>query len=313
MTSFEFKNFAHFIKKKLSEIKILAMELDYNNLTLKTIKVHQIHVGSEWRTENFPQPCRIISWSRIYCPVSGEGLVTDCDQQYILKPGMMLLVPPFADVKVSCPEKMCKYWTHFNAFLPGTQTDIFFQHGKCIEIDIRDQQEYFSLLFDRLIEIEIQETQSTIDRYEYDSFLRLLIAPFLRALAEKPAKTALPRAIELLQYIAENYNRKITLNELAKVAGMHPNYLSTCFHRNMNMKIFEYIERVRLHHALEYFREGKMTISEIAEKTGYSSVQAFSKNFRKIYSVSPRNYSSMEKRERNELAAGFPKPLLNKG
>lgn len=288
------------------------MELDYNNLTLKTIKVHRILVGPEWRTENFPQPCRIISWSRIYFPVSGEGVVTDGDRQYILKPGMMLLVPPFSNVRVCCPERLCKYWTHFNAFLPGTQTDIFFQYGKCIEIDVREQQEYYSLLFERLIKIESQESRSAIDCYEYDSFLRLLIAPFLRAVAEMPVKTVLPRAIELLQYIEENYNKKMTLDELAKVAGMHPNYLSTNFHRNMKIKVFEYIERVRLHHAIEYFRQGKMTISEIAEKTGYSSVQAFSKSFKKIYSVSPRNYNAMEKKEKTEIAAGYVNPVTRK-
>ena len=287
------------------------MELDYNNLTLKTIKVHKILVGPEWRTENFPQPCRIISWSRIYFPVSGEGIVTDGDRQYSLKPGMMLLVPPFSNVRVCCPERLCKYWTHFNAFLPGTQTDIFFQYGKCIEINVGEQQEYYSLLFDRLIKIESQDSRSTIDHYEYDSFLRLLIAPFLRAVAEMPVKSGLPQAIELLQYIEENYNKKMTLNELAKVAGMHPNYLSTSFHRNMKMKIFEYIERVRLHHALEYFRQGKMTISEIAGETGYSSIQAFSKSFKRIYGLSPRNYRAMEKQEKNEIAAGVPKSVLS--
>ena len=287
------------------------MELDYNNLTLKTIKVHKILVGPEWRTENFPQPCRIISWSRIHFPVSGEGVVTDGDRQYALKPGMMLLVPPFSNVRVCCPERLCKYWTHFNAFLPGTQTDIFFQYGKCIEINVEEQQEYYSLLFDRLIKIESQDSRSTIDHYEYDSFLRLLIAPFLRAVAEMPVKSGLPQAIELLQYIEENYNKKMTLNELAKVAGMHPNYLSTSFHRNMKMKIFEYIERVRLHHALEYFRQGKMTISEIAGETGYSSIQAFSKSFKRIYGLSPRNYRAMEKQEKNEIAAGVPKSVLS--
>ena len=55
-----------------------------------------------------------------------------------------------------------------------------------------------------------------------------------------------------------------------------------------------------------------MTISEIAEKTGYSSVQAFSKSFKKIYSVSPRNYNAMEKKEKTEIAAGYVNPVPRK-
>ena len=108
-------------------------------------------------------------------------------------------------------------------------------------------------------------------------------------------KEVLPKAIELLQYIGKNYNRKMSLNELAEIACMHPNYLCNAFRKRMNMTVFEYIDRIRLHHAVEYLRKGKMTISEIAEETGYSSLQTFSRNFRKAYGISPKNYVLQEK------------------
>ena len=271
------------------------MDFDYSKLTLTTLKVDRIQVGPEWRTERFFPAWRVIPWSRIYFPVSGEGVVLNDGEEYLLRPGVMLLVPPFADAKVRCPERLCKYWTHFNAQLPGTQTDIFFQYGKCIEIDTSRQHEYYTLLFDRLIDIEKRPEKNQIDHFEYDAHLRLLIAPFLRILTSAPMKEVLPKAIELLQHIGENYNKKMTLNELAEIACMHPNYLCNAFRKRMNMTVFEYIDRIRLLHAIEYLRKGKMTISEIAEETGYSSLQAFSKNFRKIYGVSPRNYGSQEK------------------
>lgn len=270
------------------------MDLDYKTLKLRTIKVDKIQVGPEWWTGNFFPAWRIISWARIYFPISGEGIVTNRGKTYILKPGMMLLIPPFADATVRCPEKLCKYWTHFNAQLPGTLTDIFFLYGQCIQIDTTGKYDYYSAIFDRLINIEKQQEKHQIDLYEFEANLRLLITPFLRVLTENPVKEVLPKAIELLQYIGENYNKKMTLNELAEVACMHPNYLCNCFRKRMNMTVFEYIDRVRQQHAVEYLRFGKMMISEIAEKTGYSSLQAFSKNFRKVYGVSPRNYGTLE-------------------
>lgn len=270
------------------------MDIDYNTLILKTIKVDRVEVDSRWMTGNFPPAWRIISYARIYFPVSGEGSVTNDGETYHLKPGMMLLVPPFANAKVCCPERLCKYWTHFNAQLPGAPSDLFFLHGKCIEISTAGREDYFYSVFDHLIKIENQPVKSPIDHYEYDAYFRLLIAPFLRALTESPAKTVLPRAMELLQFIEENYSRKLTLKELAEVACMHPNYLCSSFRKRMNMTVFEYVERVRFHHALEYIRQGKMMFSEIAELTGFSSLQAFSKNFRKIYGVSPRNFDTAE-------------------
>ena len=270
----------------LSEIKI--MDFDYNALSLRILKVDKIRVGQEWRTENFSPAWRIIPSSRIYFPVSGEGVVTEGEKQHILKPGVMLLVPPFADVTVSCPRELCKYWIHFNALFPNTETDVFFPCGHCIKINTASQTDYYSILFDRLIKIENQESCRQIDHYEYDACLRLLLIPFLRILMDSPNKSVMPRTIELFQYIDLHYHRKMTLNELAAVVCMHPNYLCSSFHKRMGMTLFDYINKVRMQHALEFFRSGGMTVSEVAEKTGYSSIQAFSKKFRKYFGVSPR-------------------------
>jgi len=282
------------------------MDFDFNTLNLRVFTVDRIRVGPEWRTENFFPAWRNISYSRIYYPVSGEGMVTEGRNRYVLKPGMMMLIPAFANVEVSCRRELCKYWMHFNALLPDTQTDIFFQYGRCIVIDTSTRNDYFSILFDRLVKIECQDQQHQIDYYEYEALLRLLIAPFLRVVTEAQEQSAMPRAVELLQYIDCNYGKKLTLTELAAVACMHPNYLCTCFHRKMHMSLFDYINRVRLQHALEYFRQGKMTLSEIAEKIGFSSIQSFSKNFRKIYGVPPRSYIKMEYERKLDLAASFP-------
>ena len=48
-----------------------------------------------------------------------------------------------------------------------------------------------------------------------------------------------------------------------------------------------------------------MTISEISEQTGFSSIQTFSKNFRKIYGVPPRSYIKMEYERKEQLAASL--------
>ena len=282
------------------------MDFDFNALHLRTIKVDRIRVGPEWRTENFFPAWRYISYSRIYFPVHGEGLVTEGGHRYVLKPDMMLLIPPFANVQVSCRQELCKYWMHFNALLPDTQTDIFFQYGRCIAIDTSNRNDYFSMLFDHLMNIE-RNQQNPISYYEYDAFLRLLIAPFLRTIAEAREQSVMPRAVELLQYIDRNYGKKLTLSELAAIACMHPNYLCTCFHRKMHMSLFEYINRVRLQHALEYFRQGKMAISEISEKTGFSSIQTFSKNFRRAFGVAPRDYIKMEYQRKPVLPANVRK------
>ncbi len=59
---------------------------------------------------------------------------------------------------------------------------------------------------------------------------------------------------------------------------------------------------------INLLRQGKMTISEISEQTGFSSIQTFSKNFRKIYGVSPRSYIKMEYERKQDLAKSLRIP-----
>ena len=53
------------------------------------------------------------------------------------------------------------------------------------------------------------------------------------------------------------------------------------------------------------FFDSVAEIPQIAEKIGFSSIQTFSKNFRKIYGVSPRNYLKMEYERKQDLAASL--------
>ena len=93
------------------------MDFDFNALKLRTAKVDRIRVGPEWRTENFFPAWRNISYSRIYYPVSGEGLVTEGKHRYVLKPGMMLLIQTF-DFHETVEQ-------HREIVIPGRSVDLY--------------------------------------------------------------------------------------------------------------------------------------------------------------------------------------------
>ena len=52
----------------------------------------------------------------------------------------------------------------------------------------------------------------------------------------------------------------------------------------------DFIRTIRLSHAARMLLKGEMTISEISDATGFSSVSHFSRSFRSMYGVSPREY-----------------------
>lgn len=53
----------------------------------------------------------------------------------------------------------------------------------------------------------------------------------------------------------------------------------------------EFIRTIRLRHAAELLREGKLTVTEVSYATGFSSVSYFSRSFRTMYGVPPTQFS----------------------
>lgn len=248
-------------------------------------------LDSSWLTENFSPMWRVIGWTRIYLPLEGEGRVVHNNKEYILKKGKMYLIPPFADVHLSCPSKLEKYWTHFNLYLPGTRTDVFFLYGECMEVDTGEDFEYFCRLFTSLLKKNKgKHCRDSMESYEAENSLKLILAPFLRKILTMDVEESIPGKYKLLQYIDENIRKRMTLKELARVACLHPNYLCTRFQNEMHITLFKYIDKIRMTRSLEYFVRENLSIGEVAEKAGFPSVQAFSKHFKKYTGLSPREF-----------------------
>ena len=60
-----------------------------------------------------------------------------------------------------------------------------------------------------------------------------------------------------------------------------------------NQSITEFVKSVRLEKAVALIREGKLNLSEIAYQTGFSSIQYFSRSFKKVYGKAPSDFMKM--------------------
>ncbi|MCX6985100.1 MAG: AraC family ligand binding domain-containing protein, partial [Lentisphaerae bacterium] len=76
------------------------------NFLLKIQVARFQELGPEWRTDRFIFANRIIPYARLYYPVDGEGSVIHHGRQYLLRPGWIFLVPPYAQAEVNCPKRL---------------------------------------------------------------------------------------------------------------------------------------------------------------------------------------------------------------
>ncbi|MGA2318336.1 MAG: PocR ligand-binding domain-containing protein [Thermodesulfobacteriota bacterium] len=92
------------------------------------------------------------------------------------------------------------------------------------------------------------------------------------------------------EYIWTNYNKDMTLNNLAKAVGISPYYLSHLFRKEMGISFLEYLTSVRLSIAKNLLINTTMTVMDICLEVGYQDPSHFAKMFKKKEGVHPTEY-----------------------
>ena len=95
---------------------------------------------------------------------------------------------------------------------------------------------------------------------------------------------------QVQEYIQSHLSERLTLADVAAVFNFSPNYLSQLFGKYGDSGFVEYITETRIAAAKEMLEQGDLKVYEIAEKLGYESAFYFSKVFKKVTGLSPREY-----------------------
>ena len=100
-------------------------------------------------------------------------------------------------------------------------------------------------------------------------------------------------ARKVAQYVDNNYTTQdLCVSNISDVLGFNASYIGTIFKNTYSISILQYITKIRMKHATELLDKNEYLISTVAEMVGYSDVYYFSKRFKKIYGVSPKEYAN---------------------
>lgn len=95
---------------------------------------------------------------------------------------------------------------------------------------------------------------------------------------------------KILCYIQGNYEKKISLSDVAKRFYFNSSTVSRMFVKYLGINYIDYLNTLRLEKAKELLELPEISISLAAEKTGFESLSYFSKQFKKKYGISPQEY-----------------------
>lgn len=96
--------------------------------------------------------------------------------------------------------------------------------------------------------------------------------------------------IKVATYISENHHMPLEVPLLAKIAGVSPRALSRLFESEYHMSVPRFIARVRIREAARLLENTKLSIEEIAERTGFPNRYYLTRVFSRIIGKPPAQY-----------------------
>lgn len=93
-----------------------------------------------------------------------------------------------------------------------------------------------------------------------------------------------------VDYIFENYNKNITISDIAKYLNIDRTYLYRLFKKECGISPQKYLLNFRLRVAVNKLECTQLSIMEIAEICGFNDVSSFCHQFKKVYKDTPLNY-----------------------
>ena len=93
-----------------------------------------------------------------------------------------------------------------------------------------------------------------------------------------------------MDYINDNYNNNITIDQLATISNLSKYHFSRLFKKITNQSPYQYLAHKRIENAKMYLKNSHLTITEIAFEVGFSNVSAFVRLFSKIVGFSPSSF-----------------------
>lgn len=228
--------------------------------------------------------------------VSGEGAITINSHTHILKPGQAFLIEKPSAVQYFLPKGSSHWELKFITFnYPSNQIlkNIINDYGNIFTLPSSSSvMNYWDELY-RLASLKEMDNFFTVSTYAY-TFVMKLHDTLRRIPGLLHSHNQMQTCLDIIH---ANYQSPITLEQLADICCMSPSYLTKMFKETFKVTPIQYLIRYRLDMACQLLLQNHLSIETIALKTGFNSANYFSRIFKQIVGVSPKDYRRQEQIE----------------
>lgn len=278
------------------------------------LHVNHVKLNEQWNYANVISP-----YFRIYYIDGGEGFIASRQEKIKLEKGYLYIIPSFTLCHLRCNNYLSQYFLHFfEESAEGIST--FENNRKIIKVPAGKTD---IVNFKRLLEInpgrginrsdnpkdyeknayyksyqELNNIVSDSVYFETQGIILQLISRFLSSdrFKSNDSNPVPSKILDATRHIQLNLKKNITVAELAKRANLQHDYFSRLFLQATGERPLNYLHEKRIERAQYLIATTSLSLSKIAEETGFENVPYFSKIFKKVTSLTPGEY-----KKQNEL------------
>jgi len=242
---------------------------------------------------------RTLQHHEIIFVCEGNGHIVIGENRYAMKKGMLFYIPPGVQLTIEPRAQNPEHYmtVHFSGSRMVLDSDGIW---RCQENIKTLHQQSAQKITDYTIAADLFE--KLLDTWNdkepgYEFVAGTLLRQLLVLISLNNRNQSKNHAISLkidqiIEYMCQNINRKITLEELSGIARLSTFYLSRTFKAATGYPIIMYFNKMKIDKAKELLIEDDKKVKEVAYELGYTNEFYFSRIFKKIEGLSPKEFHS---------------------
>ncbi|CAN7445385.1 AraC family transcriptional regulator [Paenibacillus sp. LjRoot56] len=222
----------------------------------------------------------------------GTGLVRIGNETHQLNPGQGFLIYPHVISYYEADE--AEPWTYSWIGFQGVQVESILSRTR-----LSPEQPVFPM--DRRVMPSMYEqlTEANAHAHSADLQLKVILYEFMTALVEAAPASSMGDVfpnkwdsymIQAMEFIHAHYNESISIEGLAALLKLDRKYFSAIFKEATGLPPQQYLLQYRMNKASELLEKSNYAIGEIANSVGYQDQLIFSKMFKRVKGVSPKQF-----------------------
>ncbi len=251
-------------------------------------------IGDFYAYKNYFTTRECVDSFLIKVTVDGAGVLNYENQVSLIPAGYFYLIDcqKWHDYRTSPKEGSWHVlWLHFFGGNAKFYYESFLAHNNGSNVGKLSSNSNVYQIMQQLIEINRSDEMMPEMHFKSTSLITQLLTDIIECcITEKNFSSAPALLLSVKKFITDNYNQKISLEQMGKLHNLSSCYLQRLFKRYFGFSPLEYQLNLRIDKSKAELQNTTRFISEIAYDIGFESLNYFTRQFKKRVGITPGEY-----------------------